>query len=78
MAGARLALAGQPAPPRSPTPRPAPAASRARIVAAADTTRRVEQDLHDDAQQRLVCLGLHLCGTARGHPAHPPCMSRSR
>jgi signal transduction histidine kinase len=37
------------------------AASRARIVAAADDTRRrIERDLHDGAQQRLVSLGLRL------------------
>jgi signal transduction histidine kinase len=37
------------------------AASRARIVAAADETRRrIERDLHDGAQQRLVSLGLEL------------------
>jgi signal transduction histidine kinase len=37
------------------------AASRARIVAASDDTRRrVERDLHDGAQQRLVTLGLVL------------------
>ncbi len=36
-------------------------ASRARIVAAADgARRRIEQDLHDGAQQRLVSLGLQL------------------
>jgi signal transduction histidine kinase len=36
-------------------------ASRARIVAAADETRRrIERDLHDGAQQRLVSLGLEL------------------
>jgi DNA-binding LacI/PurR family transcriptional regulator/signal transduction histidine kinase len=36
-------------------------ASRARIVAAADTTRRrFERDLHDGAQQRLIALALHL------------------
>jgi signal transduction histidine kinase len=35
-------------------------ASRARIVAAADDARRrLERDLHDGAQQRLVALGLH-------------------
>ncbi|HEX6454340.1 MAG TPA: GAF domain-containing protein [Trebonia sp.] len=39
-------------------------ASRARIVAAADQTRRrVERDLHDGAQQRLVSLALHLRAT---------------
>ena len=37
------------------------AASRARIVAAADNTRRrIERDLHDGTQQRLVTLGLEL------------------
>jgi PAS domain S-box-containing protein len=36
-------------------------ASRARIVAAADEARRrLERDLHDGAQQRLVSLGLRL------------------
>jgi signal transduction histidine kinase len=36
-------------------------ASRARIVAAADDARRrIERDLHDGAQQRLVSLGLKL------------------
>jgi signal transduction histidine kinase len=46
-------------------------ASRARIVAAADTTRRrFERDLHDGAQQRLVSLALHLRTTVRA--AVPP------
>ena len=46
-------------------------ASRARIVAAADTTRRrIERDLHDGAQQRLVSLALHLRTTVRA--AAPP------
>jgi signal transduction histidine kinase len=37
------------------------AASRARVVAAADETRkRLERDLHDGIQQRLVSLGLQL------------------
>jgi len=37
------------------------AASRARIVAAADVTRRrIERNLHDGAQQRLVSLALNL------------------
>jgi signal transduction histidine kinase len=41
--------------------RAALAASRARIVAAADTARRrIERDLHDGAQQRLVSLALQL------------------
>jgi signal transduction histidine kinase len=36
-------------------------ASRTRILAAADKARRrVEQDLHDGAQQRLVAIGLNL------------------
>jgi signal transduction histidine kinase len=36
-------------------------ASRARIVAAADhARRRIERDLHDGAQQRLISLGLEL------------------
>jgi signal transduction histidine kinase len=36
-------------------------ASRARVVATADETRRrIERDLHDGAQQRLVSLGLEL------------------
>jgi PAS domain S-box-containing protein len=37
------------------------AASRARVVAASDDTRRqIERDLHDGTQQRLVSLGLAL------------------
>jgi len=37
------------------------AASRARVVAAADQARRrIERDLHDGTQQRLVSLGLQL------------------
>jgi signal transduction histidine kinase len=37
------------------------AASRARLVAAADASRRrIERDLHDGAQQRLVSLALEL------------------
>jgi signal transduction histidine kinase len=44
--------------------------SRARIVAAADhTRRRIERDLHDGAQQRLISLALGL-RTAQG--AMPP------
>ncbi|MBB4936115.1 signal transduction histidine kinase [Streptosporangium album] len=40
------------------------AASRARVVAASDETRhRIERDLHDGAQQRLVSLGLDLRAT---------------
>lgn len=45
------------------------AASRARIVAAADEARRqIERDLHDGAQQRLVSLALQL----RDLQAAPP------
>jgi signal transduction histidine kinase len=45
-------------------------ASRARIVAAADQERRrIERDLHDGAQQRLVSLALHLDAA---HAAAPP------
>ena len=45
-------------------------ASRARIVAAADQARRrIEQDLHDGAQQPLVTLKLQ---AARGKAAVPP------
>ena len=46
-------------------------ASRARIVATADQTRRrIERDLHDGAQQRLVSLALQGC--ARRRPACRP------
>jgi signal transduction histidine kinase len=45
-------------------------ASRARIVAAADATRRrIERDLHDGVQQQLVSLALELRAT---HAAVPP------
>ena len=45
-------------------------ASRARIVAAADgARRRIERDLHDGAQQRLVSLLLQL---REAHAAMPP------
>jgi signal transduction histidine kinase len=45
-------------------------ASRARIVAAADDARRrIERDLHDGAQQRLVSLAL---GLQAAHAAVPP------
>jgi PAS domain S-box-containing protein len=45
------------------------AASRARIVAASDQARRrIERDLHDGAQQRLVSLGLALRATQRALP----------
>jgi signal transduction histidine kinase len=45
-------------------------ASRARIVAAADDARRrIERDLHDGAQQRLVALGLQ---TRQAEASVPP------
>jgi signal transduction histidine kinase len=45
------------------------AASRARVVAAADETRRrLERDLHDGAQQRLVSLALRLRTAATAIP----------
>ncbi len=45
-------------------------ASRARIVAASDLTRRrIERDLHDGVQQRLVSLTLGLRAAASGIPA---------
>jgi signal transduction histidine kinase len=45
-------------------------ASRARIVAASDDTRRrIERDLHDGIQQRLVALGLNLRITEENLPA---------
>jgi signal transduction histidine kinase len=45
-------------------------ASRARIVAAADETRRrIERDLHDGTQQRLVSLGLELRAAQATVPA---------
>jgi signal transduction histidine kinase len=45
-------------------------ASRARIVTAADTTRRrIERDLHDGAQQRLVSLALQLRTAQAAMPA---------
>jgi len=45
-------------------------ASRARIVAASDEARRrLERDLHDGAQQRLVSLGLEVRMTEASVPA---------
>ena len=44
-------------------------ASRTRIVATADATRRrIERDLHDGAQQRLVSLALELRAARAGAP----------
>jgi signal transduction histidine kinase len=46
------------------------AASRARIVATADATRRrIERDLHDGAQQQLVSLALELRAAQAAAPA---------
>jgi signal transduction histidine kinase len=43
--------------------------SRARLVAASDEVRRrIERDLHDSAQQRLVTLGLQLRSAAAAAP----------
>jgi signal transduction histidine kinase len=52
-------------------------ASRARIVAAADQARRrVEQDLHDGAQQRIIALGLSLAAlSTRAKRARQPEMA---
>jgi signal transduction histidine kinase len=48
-------------------------ASRARIVAAADEARRrIERDLHDGTQQRLVSLSLELRLAHATEPADPP------
>jgi signal transduction histidine kinase len=45
-------------------------ASRARVVTAADETRRrIERDLHDGAQQQLVSLGLTLHAARKTVPA---------
>jgi signal transduction histidine kinase len=45
------------------------AASRARIVRSADQTRRrIQRDLHDGVQQRLVALGLELGGAQAAVP----------
>ena len=49
------------------------AASRARVVTAADQTRRrIERDLHDGVQQRLVSLVLDLRGIEAELPADRP------
>ncbi|GAA4473699.1 DUF4118 domain-containing protein [Phytohabitans houttuyneae] len=49
------------------------AASRARVIAATDATRRrLERDLHDGAQQRLVSLALELRQVESAVPAGLP------
>jgi signal transduction histidine kinase len=51
-------------------------ASRARVVAASDETRRrIERDLHDGAQQRLVSIGLELRAAQSMVPAGLPDLS---
>ncbi len=53
------------------------AASRARIVRAADEARRrIERDLHDGIQQRLVSLALDLRATQASVPAEHPELQR--
>jgi signal transduction histidine kinase len=48
-------------------------ASRSRLVAAADAERRrIERDLHDGAQQRLVGLAVHIQAARRRTPAPAP------
>jgi len=52
--------------------------SRARIVATADATRlRIERDLHDGAQQRLVSLALELHLAQKSVPAELPALGNS-
>lgn len=47
-------------------------ASRARLVAAASEERhRLERDLHDGAQQRIVTVGMRLRSIQRTHPIGP-------
>jgi signal transduction histidine kinase len=40
------------------------------VAAADETRRRIERDLHDGIQQRLVALGLELRGAQAGVPLH--------
>lgn len=50
------------------------ARSRAAVVAAVDDERRrIERDLHDGVQQRVVALGM-LLGRARRHPEQAPAL----
>ena len=52
-------------------------ASRARIVAAGDESRRrIERNLHDGTQQRLVSLGLELRSAEATVPAELPALKR--
>jgi signal transduction histidine kinase len=51
-------------------------ASRARVVAAADQSRRrIERDLHDGTQQRLVSLALELRGAESAVPPDQPALT---
>ncbi len=56
-------------------------ASRARLIDAADIERRrLERDIHDGAQQRLVALAAHLAlgaDEAREHPSHAEALFES-
>jgi signal transduction histidine kinase len=53
------------------------AASRARIVTAADETRRrLERDLHDGVQQQLVAVQLELAAVKAALPAADECRSQ--
>ena len=53
------------------------AASRARVVAAGDESRRrIERDLHDGTQQRLVSLGLELRAAEATVPSELPALRR--
>ena len=53
------------------------ATSRARIVAASDEAkRRIQRDLHDGAQQRLVSLGLALRAAQKAVPPDNPALKR--
>jgi signal transduction histidine kinase len=53
------------------------ATSRARIVSASDETRRrIERDLHDGAQQRLVSLGMGLRAAQKAVPPDNPGLKR--
>lgn len=55
------------------------AASRARLVAASDQARRrIERDLHDGIQQRLISIGLMLRRTMREDLPADPRRARSR
>jgi signal transduction histidine kinase len=53
------------------------AASRARVVAAADQTRRrIERDLHDGTQQRLISLALELRAAEASVPPEQKSLAR--